>query len=202
MRSVLLSLRQRPSRLFCLRSIGSAGGDPRAPAVVRGSIPAGGAGVAVGQCAETERQFTVADVALFGKLVGDQNPLHRSWELSRLSSSPSAMDGHPLIQASEQDPKLTKVLAHGMLVASLFSSIFGTLIPGAVYISQSLDFRKPVYVDTVVVARVTITRIRRWTRKGLILTCDTTVVADGEEKVRGAADVWLPKGVEDSPSTG
>jgi acyl dehydratase len=162
--------------------------------LIRGSIPAGGWGVATGQFAEIERLFTKEDVDLFGKLVGDQNPLHQSWEFKCL---PSAINGHPLVKENDKDPSTTMILVHGMLVSSLFTCIFGTLIPGAVYLQQSFDFRKPVYVNSVVIGRVTITRIRRWNRKGLILTCDTTIMSkgDGEEKIRGVADVWLPSGV-------
>lgn len=162
-----------------------------AKVLVRGSIPAGGRNVAVGQFAETERLYTAEDVDLFARLVGDRNPLHRSWDVEKL---PSVISKHPLIKKGKE-PEKTLVLVHGMLVSSLFTCIFGTLIPGAVYLQQTLDFRKPVYVEnSAVVGRVTITRIRRWRRKGLILTCDTTVFSkeDGEEKIRGQADVWLP----------
>ena len=94
------------------------------------------------------------------------------------------------------------ILVHGMLVSSLFSCIFGTLIPGAVYVRQFLEFRQPVYVNTVVIGRVVITKLRRYRRQGLIVTCDTTVVAKearaGKEiMLRGEADVWLPEGVEE-----
>lgn len=172
---------------------------------IRGNIPEGGHGVAVGQCAETERSFTAEDVDRFGRLVGDGNILHRAWDFQNL---PLAMEGHPLVTVPEatdgedEEPSKTVILVHGMLVSSLFSCIFGNLIPGAVYLRQSLDFRKPVYVNTVVIGRVVITKIRRYRRKGLILTCDTTVVSKdddggGEEKLRGEADVWLPSAVEE-----
>jgi acyl dehydratase len=181
-----------------IRSTGDAAGTKTtgddATVVVRGSIPAGGIGVAVGQFAETERFFTVKDIDLFGRLVCDRNPLHRAWEFENL---PSVMDGHPLVKKNDEEPESTMIIVHGLLVSSLFSCIFGTLIPGAVYLKQSLDFRKPVYVNSGVIGRVTITRIRRYRRKGLILTCDTIVFAKGngnEEKLRGEAEVWLPNG--------
>ena len=84
-----------------------------------------------------------------------------------------------------------------MLVASLFSSILGTLIPGAVYLKQTLDFTKPVYSDGLVVGRVSVTRLRH-VRKLWIATCDTVVEGDDGVKVRGQADVWLP----DTPASG
>jgi len=161
--------------------------------VVRGSIPANGNGVAVGQIAESNRIFTSEDVNLFGKLVGDENPLHQRWTVDNL---PDVLENHPMLSVSNEDDdlKATKILVHGMLVSSIFSSIFGTLIPGAVYLKQTLDFSRPVYVDELVTGRIKIERIRHWRRKGLILTCDTLVLCNNEEKVRGSADVWLPHG--------
>lgn len=163
----------------------------QAEVVVRGSIPAGGNGVAVGQIAETDRSFTAEDISSFGKLVGDENPLHQRWAMDNL---PDVLENHPMLSFSDDDPKVTRNLVHGMLVSSLFSSIFGTLIPGAVYLKQTLAFSRPVYVDELVTGRITIERIRHWRRKGLVLTCDTLVFSNKEEKVGGKADVWLPHG--------
>ena len=171
--------------------------------VVRGSIPAGGNGVAVGQYAASDRVFSAEDVALFGNLVGDPNPLHTQWDLDHL---PALLERHPMIHpdknaegiiSNDNHPTYSKILVHGMLVSSLFTSIFGTLIPGAVYLKQSLEFARPVFVGEKVTGTIAIERIRRWRRKGLILTCDTTVTShsDPEDgRVRGKADVWLPNG--------
>jgi MaoC like domain len=115
-----------------------------------------------------------------------------------------------------------RAVVHGMLVSSLFSSIFATLAPGCVYINQSLDFVSPVFVDDVVVGRLEITRVRQWPRRrrsGVVVTCDTQILrrvvpteggtisennnnshGSGKTKdttilaVRGAANVWLPIG--------
>lgn len=51
-------------------------------------------------------------------------------------------------------------VVHGMLGASLFSAIIGTCYHGAVYLSQSLDFRQPILVDDQVNAAVELCRIR------------------------------------------
>jgi len=93
---------------------------------------------------------------------------------------------------------------------SLFSSIFGTLVPGAIYLKQSLDFRLPVHVDEPVVGRVDITRVRPFRRRGVIVTCDTKVLQHRQQPqddepqgdlqeivyVMGSADVWLPGGTQ------
>ena len=66
---------------------------------------------------------------------------------------------------------------------------------------QTLDFRSPVYVDEMVVGRVDVVRVRPFKARGVIVTCDTTVVRrsrddGGDDKtcVVGKADVWLPGG--------
>jgi 3-hydroxybutyryl-CoA dehydratase len=71
---------------------------------------------------------------------------------------------------------------HGILVSSLFSTLFGRSIPGAVYVSQSVRFRRPVHVGAQVLARMQITNIEQ-RRKGVLLTCATTcsLIEDKEE---------------------
>ena len=175
--------------------------------IITGTIPPRGHGVQVGQFAQVLQTFTLSDVQTYGRLVGDENPLHQppsSWTNSGLSQDDvEFFQTHPLLQQQERrndnsttttTPATTTtplIVVHGMLVASLFSCIFGTLAPGAVYMKQSLQFHKPVYVTQPVVATTTITRIRDWTsgrrgrthsttttkstRGGVVLTCDTTV---------------------------
>jgi hypothetical protein len=159
---------------------------------ISGTIPPGGVGVTLEQYAEVERVFTQEDVDKYGKLIDDMNPLHQRWSKSEV---PSLVESHPLL-VWNADGSSTMPIAHGMLASGLFSCIFGSLIPGAVYLKQTLDFRKPVYVDSVVTGRVTISRIRQWKRKGLIITCDTKILSQGNECVRGEADVWIPGGDE------
>jgi len=159
----------------------------------------------VGQYAASDRVFSAKDVVRFGTLVGDPNPLHTQWDLDHL---PALLEHHPMIHPDDKNaegisndnnhPTYSKILVHGMLVSSLFTSIFGTLIPGAVYLKQSLEFARPVFVGEKVTGTIAIERIHRWRRKGLILTCDTTVTShtDPEDgRVRGKADVWLPNGI-------
>lgn len=51
----------------------------------------------------------------------------------------------------------------GKLSASVFSTVFGTLFPGegTIYLKQSLDFLKPMYVDTDCLAEFTIKKITK-----------------------------------------
>lgn len=94
----------------------------------------------------------------------------------------------------KEDGITTKPVVHGILVSGLFSSIFGTLAPGCVYMNQSLGFRAPVYVDDALIGRLEIEKVRRWRRGGVVVECDTQVLCEGNQVIKGTANVWLPSG--------
>jgi predicted membrane GTPase involved in stress response len=140
-----------------------------------------------------ERSFSEQEVLQFGNLIHDWNPLHQAWQPLDL---PNELNSHPLMaKAQEGATTTTQAIVHGMFLSSLFSSIFGTLVPGAVYMNQTLQFRSPVFVDEHVVGKVEITRVKNFKGHGVIVTCDTRVLQlDDRECVTGKADVWLPSG--------
>ena len=74
-----------------------------------------------------ERILTTGDIRAFAQLSGDFNPLHT--------------DAHYAKRASFRTN-----IAHGMLLAGLFSRLIGMYCParGSLYLSQSLEFRNPV----------------------------------------------------------
>eukprot|EP00804_Cyclotella_cryptica_P025194 CCRYP_016984-RA/>CCRYP_016984-RA protein AED:0.34 eAED:0.36 QI:0/0/0/1/0/0/2/0/101 len=88
-------------------------------------------------------------------------------------------------------------IVHGMLLSSIFSSIFGTLVPGAIYRSQSLRFCNSVGVGENVTGRVIVQKLKQVSRNGngVLCTCETLVVKGDEEvlAVSGEAQVWLPR---------
>eukprot|EP01031_Cornospumella_fuschlensis_P008111 gene8111-10010_t len=78
-----------------------------------------------------------SDVVGFAEVTGDRNPIHLSEHFAA------------------RTPFGTRI-AHGLYTASLISAVLGTRLPGpgAVYISQTLNFRAPVKIgDTVTVGR-------------------------------------------------
>jgi acyl dehydratase len=118
------------------------------------------------------------------------------------TSTSSKEEGEPTSSSTNTATATTPIVVQGVLVGSIFSAILGTLLPGAVYLKQRLDFRQPVYVGERVTGRITIQRVREWKRNGIILTCDTVVLSSSSScnsevdvKIRGQADVWLPKGI-------
>lgn len=82
------------------------------------------------QTFSTNFSFSQQDVADFARVTGDNNPVHLDEEF-----------------ASKTIFK-TRIM-HGMLGACVFSKVFGTLFPGdgTIYLSQSVNFLKPMYVD-------------------------------------------------------
>lgn len=52
-------------------------------------------------------------------------------------------------------------IAHGLLSASFGSAVVGTILPGAgaIYLSQTLAFHKPVRIGDVVRARITVAAV-------------------------------------------
>ena len=83
--------------------------------------------------------FSQEDVIRFAEATGDKNPVHLSEEYAS-----KTMFKRPIM--------------HGMLSASLFSKVFGTLFPGegTIYLKQNLSFLKPMYVNTDYVAEFTV----------------------------------------------
>lgn len=66
----------------------------------------------------------------FANITGDNNPLHINPEYAAQTA-------------------FRKPIMHGMLGACVFSKVFGTIKPGpkSIYLSQSLEFLKPLYPD-------------------------------------------------------
>lgn len=80
--------------------------------------------------------FTQGDVNKFSKVTGDDNPIHINAKIARNSI-------------------FKKRIIHGFLSASIFSKVFGTIWPGygTIYLSQSLNFIKPMYTKEKYIAK-------------------------------------------------
>lgn len=153
-----------------------------APAQVDASLPDEGLGmirnrtfdeIAVGDSASIERTLTHEDIQLFAVLSGDVNPQH--------------MD--PEFAAST---RFHGVIAHGMWGGALISAVLGTRLPGpgTVYLSQTLQFLKPVRVGDTLRISVTVTA-REATRSCVTLSC-AGVNQHEETVIEGVAEVLAP----------
>jgi 3-hydroxybutyryl-CoA dehydratase len=125
--------------------------------------------LSIGMSAETTKTITDADIVLFAGVSTDFNAVHMDEEYARTTP----FGGR---------------IAHGMLSASLLSSVLGNQLPGpgVVYLSQSLRFRAPVRIGDTVHARVTVKEVIAEKSRVVLDTVCTVldkVVIDGEAMV-------------------
>jgi len=111
-----------------------------------------------------------SDVVGFAEVTGDRNPIH----LSEHFAAKTPFGGR---------------IAHGLYTASLISAVLGTRLPGpgAIYISQTLNFRAPVRIDDTVDVTVTVTElVPEKFRARLRCECSVggEIVLDGEALVK------------------
>lgn len=86
-----------------------------------------------------------------------------------------------------------KRIAHGFHSASFFSAIFGTQLPGkgCVYASQSLKFKRPVYLGDTVTALVTVRAIDLKAKK---VEFETLCKVRNKIVTSGTAEIFIPEG--------
>jgi 3-hydroxybutyryl-CoA dehydratase len=127
----------------------------------------------VGQSAEATRPVTDADIVAFAAVTGDDNPLH----LDEAYAAATPFGGR---------------IAHGMLSAGYISAVIGTRLPGpgAIYVSQSLRFRRPVRIGDRVTTRAEISAIDQARAR---VTIKTTCLVEGKTVVDGEAEVMVPR---------
>lgn len=123
----------------------------------------------VGMSAVYSKTITDADILLFSGVSGDTNPLHLDHDFAAGTAFKSR-------------------IAHGMLSASLLSTVFGTKLPGpgCIYLSQNLRFKAPVRSGDTVLARATVSEIQRERRRvqfDCVCTVGSTVVIEGEATI-------------------
>jgi 3-hydroxybutyryl-CoA dehydratase len=126
--------------------------------------------LAVGMTERLSKTVASSDVVGFAQVTGDRNPIHLSEHFAAKT-------------------QFKKRIAHGLYTASLISAVLGTRLPGpgAVYISQTLNFRAPVKIgDTVDVIVEVAELIPERLRARLACTCKVgdEIVLDGEAWVK------------------
>ncbi|MCB0637439.1 MAG: MaoC family dehydratase, partial [Lewinella sp.] len=82
-----------------------------------------------------------------------------------------------------------KPIIHGFLSGAIFSKIFGMDFPGegTIYLSQSMQFRRPMYVGETYTARVEVTAIDR--EKHRCTMSAKVLDARGKETIVGEAEL-------------
>lgn len=126
--------------------------------------------LSVGMTETLRKTVDSADVVGFAAITGDRNPIHLSEHFAA------------------KTPFGTRI-AHGLYTASLISAVLGTRLPGpgAIYISQTLNFRAPVKIGDTVEVKVTVAELMpEKCRARLTCTCsvEDEIVLDGEAWVK------------------
>src|SRR5262245_16890534 len=126
--------------------------------------------LSVGMAETFSKTISASDVVGFAQLTGDRNPIH----LSEHFAARTQFGGR---------------IAHGLYTASLISALLGTRLPGpgAIYISQTLNFRAPVRIGDQVDVTVAVAElIPEKFRARLTCKCSVgdEVVLDGEAWVK------------------
>src|SRR6195256_2269401 len=126
--------------------------------------------LSVGMIETLTKTVASSDVIGFAQLTGDRNPIHLSEHFA--AKTPFG-----------------RRIAHGLYTASLISAVLGTRLPGpgAVYVSQTLNFRAPVRIGDTVEVTVVVAELfpeRQRARLTCICRVGNDIVLDGEALVK------------------
>ena len=118
-------------------------------------------------------QVTDKMVRQFAELSGDYNPIHMDEEYAKTT-------------------RFGKRIAHGMICGALISRTLATeLGSGGIYLSQTLKFLSPVFIDDVIKIELHVKGLREERGIGTIGT--TVTNAQGEIVVKGEAMIMMAK---------
>jgi 3-hydroxybutyryl-CoA dehydratase len=126
----------------------------------------------VGQHARFTKTFTDDDVRRFIEITGDSNPLHVDDEFAA-------------------GTQFGRRVIHGMLSASILSTMVGMLLPGtgAIYRSQTIRFLLPVHVGDTVTAHFVVRSVDRARHR---LEIDAWIENEaGEHVIEGVCEAGL-----------
>jgi acyl dehydratase len=128
--------------------------------------------IKIGDKFSTTKQITDSVVRAFAELSGDYNPIHLDEEFAAKT-------------------QFKKRIAHGMISGALISAVLGYEFKErrVVYLSQTLKFTAPVFLDDIITATATVTNIRE---DKPIVTLETICRNQNDETVvKGEAVVMI-----------
>lgn len=128
--------------------------------------------LSIGMTESYVKEVKSSDVVGFAEISGDRNPIH----LSEHFAAKTPFGGR---------------IAHGLYTASLISAVIGTRLPGpgAIYLSQTLNFRAPVRIGDHVEAIVEVVEL---TEKGRRVKLACRCMVGGTLVLEGEALVKVP----------
>jgi 3-hydroxybutyryl-CoA dehydratase len=125
----------------------------------------------VGQFGSLRRTVSEAEVETFSRATGDKNPVH-------------------LDESYAAGTRFKHRIAHGMLAASYISALLGNEFPGpgTIYVSQSLNFLRPVFLGDELTVKATVTAYQP---ERALVTLETVVLNQHGKKVLAGEAVCL-----------
>ena len=123
-----------------------------------------------GQTSSMKKIFTEKDVKTFSNISMDKNPIHLDEKFAKKSIFKTR-------------------IVHGILVSSLISSVIANKLPGpgSIYLNQTLNFIKPVFLGDEITASVTISKYNPEKNNFFLkTTCtnqDNKIVIDGNARI-------------------
>mgnify|MGYP000249862293 CR=1 FL=1 len=128
--------------------------------------------IQIGMAESSSHIITNQDIMSFAKISGDKNPVHLDEEFAATT-------------------QFKKRIAHGLMSSSYFSALFGTRLPGrgCVYVGQNLNFKRPVYINDEVIAKIEVIRIDKEKRRVFF---DTICTVKGKVIIDGQAELYIP----------
>ncbi|MDO8296116.1 MAG: MaoC family dehydratase [Caulobacter sp.] len=129
--------------------------------------------MSVGQSAELTRTVDDKAIQAFAEVSGDFNPVH-------------------LDEAFAATTPFKTRIAHGMLSAAYISALIAGKLPGpgAIYLGQTLTFRRPVKIGDEVVVSATITALDPEKARATLATVCTV---GGKTVLDGEATIMVPR---------
>jgi 3-hydroxybutyryl-CoA dehydratase len=128
--------------------------------------------LSVGMEAALSNTVTEADIVAFANVSGDRNPVHLDAEYAAKTM-------------------FKERIAHGMLSAAYVSAVFGMKMPGpgAIYMSQTLQFKAPVKIGDTVVTTVKVTEVIPEKKRARF---ECVCAVDGKPVLTGEAMLMVP----------
>ncbi len=126
----------------------------------------------LGMEASFQKAVSEADIIAFATVTGDKNPVH----LDEAYAAKTMFKGR---------------IAHGMLSAGYLSAVFGMEMPGpgAIYVSQTLNFKAPVRIGDVVTAKVKVVELIAPKRRARF---ECVCLVNGKPVLEGEAVLMVP----------
>lgn len=130
--------------------------------------------ISLGDFAEVTKTISEKDINQFAEISGDKNPAHLDEDYAKKTV-------------------FKKRIAHGIFISSFISNLLGNKLPGngTIYMSQSLKFLAPVYINDAITAKVEV--IEKREEKKRIVLKTTCMNQSGDIVIEGEALVSPPR---------